>query len=40
MFIKLYKPAKDEEDKKLTAFCKEILRAYKNHDINGHIKES
>jgi predicted restriction endonuclease len=37
MFIRLYELAKQEGDRKLESFIKEILEVYKKHDINGHI---
>ena len=37
MFIRLYKLAKSKKNKELQDFCKDVLQAYEDHDINGHI---
>jgi predicted restriction endonuclease len=38
LFIRLYKLAKKEKNKKLINFCKDILKIFEKHNINGHIK--
>jgi hypothetical protein len=38
MFINLYELAKKEKDKELLNFCKDILKTFKKHKINGHIE--
>ena len=38
MFINLLRRAKTVDDEELVAFCKEILKLYDQHGINGHIK--
>ncbi len=37
MFIRLYELAKSSNDKTLMKFCKDILRIFEKHDVNGHI---
>ena len=37
MFIRLYKTAQNEGDKKLQRFCEDILKVYEKYDINGHV---
>lgn len=37
MFIRLYELAKNNNDKKLLKFCKEVLEVYEKNKINGHI---
>jgi 5-methylcytosine-specific restriction endonuclease McrA len=37
MFIRLYELAKKEGNKELLSFCKDILKTYEKHQINGHI---
>ncbi len=38
MFIRLYDLAKKEKNKKIEKFCSDVLKIYKKHGINGHIK--
>ena len=38
MFIRLYELAKKENNKVLQDFCSDVLQAYEDHDINGHIE--
>ncbi len=38
MFIRLYELAKKENDRNLEKFCKDILKTYKKHNMNGHVK--
>jgi hypothetical protein len=37
MFIRMYELAKKENNQELLKFCTDILKAYKRHNINGHI---
>ena len=37
MFIRLYKLSKKKNNKQLVKFCRDILKIYETHDINGHI---
>ncbi len=37
-FIKMYKQAIRNKDKKVVDFCKDVFNAYDKHRINGHIK--
>ena len=36
-FIKMYKKALDEKDKKMIDFCKCVFNCYERHKINSHI---
>ena len=38
MFIRLYRKAKDENSTELIDFCKDILKVFNKHDMNGHIE--
>lgn len=38
MFIRLYELSKTSNETKTMQFCKEILKTYEKHKINGHIK--
>ncbi len=38
MFVRLYNVAKKEDNKELLQFCSEVLKVYKKHNINGHIR--
>ncbi len=38
MIIRLYDFAKSQRDKKLQEFCKDILKVYEKHNMNGHIR--
>lgn len=38
MFIRLLERSSKVHDRELAEFCKDILRAYEKHDINGHIE--
>ena len=38
MFIRLYELAKKGGDQKLSCFCKDVLKTFEQHDINGHIE--
>jgi 5-methylcytosine-specific restriction endonuclease McrA len=38
MFIRLYEAAESVDDKGMMAFCRDILKVYQKHDINGHIE--
>ena len=38
MFIRLYELAKKQDDITLTNFCKDILKIFDKHNINGHIE--
>lgn len=37
MFIQMLETAKENDDKGLVAFLKEVLEMYEKHNINGHI---
>lgn len=37
MFIQMLETAKENDDKELVAFLKEVLEVYEKHNINGHI---
>ena len=37
MFIQMLETAKENDDKGLVAFLKEVLEVYEKHNINGHI---
>lgn len=37
MFIQMLETAKENDDKELIAFLKEVLEVYEKHNINGHI---
>ncbi|MCY3915057.1 MAG: HNH endonuclease [Chloroflexi bacterium] len=37
-FIRLYEMALNDEQFEVVAFCRDILKVYKVHDINGHIE--
>ena len=37
MFIRLYELAKATNDQTMVNFCKEVLKTFDKHDINGHI---
>ena len=37
MFIRMLETAKENDDKELIAFLKEVLEVYEKHNINGHI---
>jgi hypothetical protein len=38
MFIRLYEKAKDENSTELINFCKDILKVFNKHNMNGHIE--
>ncbi len=38
MFINLHRLATSTKDDELIAFCKDVLKVYDTHKINGHIK--
>lgn len=37
MFIRMLEIAKENDDKELIAFLREVLEVYEKHNINGHI---
>ena len=37
MFIRMLETAKENDDRELVAFLKEVLEVYEKHNINGHI---
>jgi 5-methylcytosine-specific restriction endonuclease McrA len=37
MFIRMYKLAKKENNKKILEFCKDLLTVYEKYNVNGHI---
>ena len=37
MFIRLYELAKATNDQMMVNFCKEVLKIFDKHDVNGHI---
>lgn len=37
MFIRMLETVKENDDKELIAFLKEVLEVYEKHNINGHI---
>lgn len=38
MFIRLYELASKDENESLINFCKDVLKIYEKHGINGHIQ--
>lgn len=37
MFLQMLETAKENDDKELIAFLREVLKVYEKHNINGHI---